>query len=162
MIEHVPCVSPVRDITVHGPIDVRVVFQDFGGFLIEAVDVHQHPVVSGSKKITALREQAVQSGAAVFQTGGQVLHAERHVGVLLFNIQGLEKFEKVRIRHMIENHEGRIDVDVVSVVVDRQRVRMPAGVIFLVKKSDVVFMAQKVTRCHSRHARPDDRNFIHV
>ena len=91
-----------------------------------------------------------------------MLHAERHRRGHRLDAELAEQTSQVRIRDLVEHHESGVDWHRASVLIDRDRVRVPARVLVAVEQGHVEVAMQEVPASKSGDAGSNDGDGRHV
>ena len=88
-------------------------------------------------EIAALGEEFVETHAVIFESGRQVLHAERHLARLGRHPEFLEEGTEMRIGDLVEDDEAGVDRDVLPLLAHRHGVGVAAGAMTALEEGEI-------------------------
>ncbi len=137
----------------------RVLREQRGCLAVEAQDFQHHAVEGRPQQVAALREQPVDRGAVVLQSGVRVAHGEAHGALLPLHAQLFEQRDEVRVRAVVVHDETRVDPVRLAFELDAVRVRVAAHVVTCLEHGDrMPGLVQAAGDDIAGDAGPDDRD----
>src|SRR3954469_20892590 len=91
-----------------------------------------------------------------------MLHAERHRRRHRLHTELVEQTNEIRIRHIVEDHEARVDRHRPPFFIDCDRVRVSAGVIVRVEQRHVEIAVEKIAASEAGNAGTDNGDGRHL
>lgn len=134
--------------------------QRLGRRAVETRQVAQHRPEAWARQIAALREQARERTAAVFEGPAVERHGERHIRRRRLDAEMIEKSRQVRIVERVEDYEAGVDRHFARVLVNNRRIGVAAEPRLAIVERNVVATRQQPGGRKPRDARPDHRYFL--
>jgi len=132
------------------------VVQSGVGHTEEAHDLAEQLEKARTDQIGALGKDAVETHAVVFHVEAFVPDTEAHFGRLDRDAEFFEQADEIRVGHLVEDHEARVDGHAASLLVDFDGIRMAADLFLALEECQLIAVAQQPCRPESGNAAADD------